>query len=534
MSVAGIIGSALPAAASVSEARAVPSPRNHKHVEARLTDGSVLTLHLPPPPMAKLLRSERAASVGAEAAVLAWLGSLGDDDDGDGGGDETEGGGGGGGAPQGGNLQLAPAGKHLLGENGSTGAHRSRGASQPVVTRPDIAFAPGLAAHSPAHTLAGPEFNVVRPADGSPLSSLSPPLSSAERAAVDFQNGLLLRRLSRLRSPSGMFGPALGVLKGRLPSTSSRRGGAVVAGGSGSAAAWEPAGSSTWAVAFASLLEGVLRDGEDMHITLPYASIRQHFWRLRHLLGAVTNACLVVVDAGEDDNVLVVRRGTSESSSSKSGRTTKRIGGKSSGDGKVEKRRKSSRHEKDSKGKGKSKDGRDRRRSGHTASDTGDTDGEASDSGAVYAGTKHGQEIVVTGMRDWSNCVFGDPLFAAAFHRGDNDHLWSGFTSPQAGEPGAEPVEDAAHAKARMLIYECYHTITRVVREFYRPGKDSGKRELAARKALNGVMARLERVSSERSRRHRRLSGEMSPAKRYKTDEDENEVGDVFRDDDDR
>ncbi|KAL2107119.1 hypothetical protein VUR80DRAFT_5681 [Thermomyces stellatus] len=519
MSIEGIIGRAIPSVASVSEVRAVHSPRHHRHFEARLSDGSVLTLHLPPPPMAKLLRSERAASVSAEAAVLAWLGSLGEDN-GHYRGDSAECG-----APRDGNLQLARARQHVLAENGPTEAHRSRGASQPAVAQSDIPFAPALVAHSPAHTLAGPEFNVVKPAHGFPVASLSPPLSPAERAAVDFQNGCLMRRLSRLRSPSGKFGPALGVLGGRAPPSSSRKVGSTAAGGAGSAAAWEPGGSSTWAVALASMLEGVLRDGEDMHVNLPYSSIRQHFWRLRHLLGAVTNACLVVVDAGEDDNILVVRKGVSKSLS-KSGGTTKRLGGKSSGDGDVDKRKKNSGQKMDSRVKGKSKEEREKKRHGHTASDPDGTDGDVSDSGPACTGTEQNQDIVVTGMHDWSNCVFGDPLFAAAFHRRDNDQLWSGFTSPQGGESGVDPVQDAAHAQTRMLLYECYHTVTQVVREFYRPGKDSSKRELAARRALNGVMGRLDRVSSERSRRHRRPSGEMSPAKRYKTDEDEDENDD--------
>lgn len=522
MSVASIIGHAVPSAAAVSEVRAVPSPRHHKHYEARLSDGSVLLLRLPPPSMVKLLRSEKAASVGAEAAVLAWIGSLGDDIDYRG--SETASG-----APRDGNPQLAPGRQHLLGSNGSTEAQRSRGASQPAVARPDTSLAPVLAVHSPAHTIAGPEFNVVRPTRGTPVASLSPPLESAERAAVDFQIGSLLQRLAGMRSPSGRFGPALGVLGGRITPPSPRRAGGASASGLESAGVWEPAGSSTWATAFASLLEGVLRDGEDMHVTLPYSSIRQHAWRLRHLLGAVTNACLVVVDGGEDENVLVVRKGPRQSAVSK--RATKRHG-RSSDEGDADKRKKKkSDHGKDPKGKGKSKEGKERKRSGHATSSAGDLDGEASDSGIIYTGTQNAEEIVVTGMRDWSNCIFGDPLFATAFHRNASDNLWSGFTSPPPGDPGPDPVEDGAHALTRMLLYECYHAVTRVVREFYRPGKDSSRRELAARKALNGVMARLERASGGNAGR-RRQSGEMSPAKRYKTD-DENDDDDVWGDDDD-
>lgn len=515
MSIAGIIGSAVPSAAAVEKIRAVPSPRHQRHYEAQLSDGSVLLLRLPLPLMVKLLRSERAASVSAEAAVLAWIGDLNDDYDDydDENPDQRDAGGSsaGSGGPQGGNPQQAP-GRHLvLGTRGSTDTARSRGAHPDVAPRDNVPFIPALVAHSPAHTLAGPEFNVVRPSRGSLLAGLTPPLMPSERAAVDFQNGRLLRRLSRMRSPSGKFGPALGVLGRRGPPPPKRIGvQGATGGGSGSARAWVPRGSGTWAAAFAALLEGVLRDGEDMHVTLPYSSIRQHFWRLEHLLGGVTNPCLVVVDAGEDDNMLVVRK----TGLSSAGSSAKRLERNTSH------RRKKSGSEKDA--KGKSKDGKDKTRPGPSTPTQDGTAGEDSDSGIIYSSTNTDVDIVVTGMRDWSNCIFGDPLFATAFHRNPSDNLWSGFTSPAGGDPGPSPVEDEAHAETRLLLYECYHIVTRVVREFYRPSKDNSKRELAARKELNGVMARLERVP-DGSLRRRRPSGEMSPAKRYKTDEEEDE-----------
>lgn len=513
MSVAGIIGSAVPSAAAVDKIRAVPSPRHQRHYEAQLSDGSVLLLHLPLPLMVKLLRSERAASVSAEAAVLAWIGDLNDDHDDR---EEYECESGGSSAvtcgPRDGNPQQTPGRQLVLGARGSTDTARSRGDHPDVVPRDNVPFIPALVAHSPAHTLAGPEFNVVRPSRGSLLAGLTPPLTPAERAAVDFQNGRLLRRLSRMRSPSGKFGPALGVLGRREPSPPKRIGvPGAGGGGSGSARACVPRGSVTWAAAFAALLEGVLRDGEDMHVTLPYSSIRQHFWRLEHALGAVTNACLVVVDAGEDDNTLVVRK----ASLPIAGSSAKRLERNSS-----QRRRKKSGSEEDAKGMGRSKDGKDRKRpAGTITPDQDDTGGEDSDPGIIYSSTNTDENIIVTGMRDWSNCVFGDPLFATAFHRNPNGNLWSGFTSPTGGDTGPSSIEDEAHAETRLLLYECYHTITRVVREFYRPSKDSSKRELAARKELSGVMARLERVS-DGSLRRRRPSGEMSPAKRYKTDEE--------------
>lgn len=514
MSVAGIIGSAVPSAAAVDKIRAVPSPRHQRHYEAQLCDGSVLLLRLPLPLMVKLLRSERAASVSAEAAVLAWIGDLNDDYDDESYEHESGGSSAVTGGPRDGNPQQAPGRQLVVGTRGSTDTARSRGAHPDVAHRDNVPFIPALVAHSAAHTLARPEFNVVRPSRGSLLAGLTSPLTPAERAAVDFQNGRLLRRLSRMRSPSGKFGPALGVLGRRGPPIPKRTG-VPGAGGGGSASArvWVPRGSGTWAAAFAALLEGVLRDGEDMHVTLPYSSIRQHFWRLEYVLGAVTNACLVVVDAGEDDNMLVVRKAGLPGA----GSSVKQLERTSS-----HRRTQKSGCEKDARGEEESKDGKDRKRPGPITSNQDDTDGEDSDPGTIYSSTNTDEDIIVTGMRDWSNCVFGDPLFATAFHQSPSDNLWTGFTSPTGGDPGPGPVEDEAHAETRLLLYECYHTVTRVVREFYRPSKDNSKRELAARKELNGVMARLEQVP-DGSLRRRRPSGEMSPAKRYKTDEEEEE-----------
>ncbi|SPO01327.1 uncharacterized protein DNG_04003 [Cephalotrichum gorgonifer] len=562
MSVAGIIGSALTSAADVIETRALPPSRHHRQFEARLSDGSVLLLSLPLPLMVKLLRSERAASVSAEAAILAWIGNLNDhnhdhhhdhhhdngnedneedddddeDKDDDSGNDDEDNDDGslstpviGPGSdvypPAEGDPQQPQREQRLLATNRSTKTARSRVASQSTVSRSDIEFIPALVAHRRAQSPTGPEFNVMRPPRGSPLAGLSPPLTPSGRRAVNFQNGRLLRRLSEIRSPSGMFGPALGVLGRRAPSPPSRGAGPPGGGGSASARAWEPGGSSTWATAFAALLEGVLRDGEDMRVTLPYSTIRQHFWRLEHLLCAVTNACLVVVDAGEDDNTLVVRKAVSEPAVSNAGGSSRRLDGRASHGTTAEMTKNDTNNDNDmatkGKGDGNSSGQDDEKKSAPVTQDLEQVSSEAPDAQIIYSSVYGEEEVVVTGMRDWSNCIFGDPLFATAFHRGANEGLWSGFTTPADGEerPGYDPVEDGANAETRMALYECYHTIARVVREYYRPGKDNTKRELAARKALAGVLARLDRIP-DKSTRRRRPSGEMSPAKRYKTDDD--------------
>jgi hypothetical protein len=65
------------------------------------------------------------------------------------------------------------------------------------------------------------------------------------------------------------------------------------------------AGTPSWRSAFRSLFEGVLRDAEDMFITLPYAQIRDELSRLSSALEEVTLPRLVVVDFGCPSHVLL-------------------------------------------------------------------------------------------------------------------------------------------------------------------------------------------------------------------------------------
>lgn len=65
------------------------------------------------------------------------------------------------------------------------------------------------------------------------------------------------------------------------------------------------AGRPSWREAFCSLVEGVLRDAEDMFIHLPYSEIRQELSRLAPALEDVSLPRLVVVDFGRPSHVLV-------------------------------------------------------------------------------------------------------------------------------------------------------------------------------------------------------------------------------------
>jgi len=53
--------------------------------------------------------------------------------------------------------------------------------------------------------------------------------------------------------------------------------------------------------------------------------------------------------------------------------------------------------------------------------------------------------------------------------------------------------EGIGNVPVRMTLYEIYHAVQCIVREFYRPRADSSKKELDARKRLTDVLARLER-----------------------------------------
>ena len=64
-------------------------------------------------------------------------------------------------------------------------------------------------------------------------------------------------------------------------------------------------GKSSWREAFIALLESVLRDAEDMLVTLPYDLLRIYPVRLGHFLDEVTEPRLVALHVCDAQNVLV-------------------------------------------------------------------------------------------------------------------------------------------------------------------------------------------------------------------------------------
>ncbi|KAH5693265.1 hypothetical protein HBI65_094070 [Parastagonospora nodorum] len=64
-------------------------------------------------------------------------------------------------------------------------------------------------------------------------------------------------------------------------------------------------GCNTWKEAFLALLEAILRDGEDMLVTVPYDSVRYYVGKNSHFLDEATQPRLVALNVCEPDNVLI-------------------------------------------------------------------------------------------------------------------------------------------------------------------------------------------------------------------------------------
>ncbi|KAH8887098.1 hypothetical protein GQ53DRAFT_727114 [Thozetella sp. PMI_491] len=404
---------------TLEKMRAVRSLRLRVIYDLVLSDGTELVLILAPPSMLRLLRSEQCM-VQSEAAVVAW------------------------------------ARDALTTDSSSKATSHERSVSNSAGLLDHL---PTLIRHSPTPKELGSPYNICSSPLGVPISFLGAPLTSSERYSVDFQIGAIFRQISHLSSPSTKFGPASVVLQ--VGPALSRRGG----------------GANTWSVAFHSMLESILRDGEDMAVMLPYPTIRKHFRNLEHLLDYVETPRLVAMDGCQDSNG-----------------TTNRL--------------------QNPPGTGK------------------ETQGESCDEKATKdkatGGGSRGR-ISVTGLQDWSKCFFGDPLLASVFDSEPSHAFLQGFSGlvGNAGlsELGLESklIDDGEHALSRVLLYRMYHAIVCIVSEFYRPRSESSERELTARRRLNGLLLRLGELDAsvvDTKRRHRRPTSDMSPAKKPKPADD--------------
>ncbi|KAI0597150.1 hypothetical protein F4775DRAFT_267640 [Biscogniauxia sp. FL1348] len=321
---------------------------------------------------------------------------------------------------------------------------RSSGESQgadpevsPSAKRRMLNYLPNLVVHSSSPTELGLGFNIFEPTKGTPISNLPRTLTAAERDLVEFQKGRLMRYISEFTSPNGKFGLAVATLE---PSMSAEFHGTQQAGlGSD--------GMTTWGKAFHSLLEAILRDAEDLSVTISYETIRGHFYRLGHLLDVVTVPRLVVLDAAEDSNVLVScspdQRGDASSSTATASESQITV--------------------------------------------TGLCDWSKSIFGDPLFATAFVQDATPAFIRGFRKA----PTPPSSPSRDDS--------TPDSNTASVDIsfIEDKENAQIRLLLYECYHATAAVVRQFYRPGADRSEQEIAARRRLTTVLSRLEGVGWE-------------------------------------
>lgn len=295
---------------------------------------------------------------------------------------------------------------------------------------------PKILKHSSNNREMAYPYSIFESLPGAPLSTLSVYLSIPERRQIDHQVGYMVRNLAKLTSPSGTFGTVNRVLSDPHSTVVST--------------APESTGSKTWSEAFGLLLEGILRDGEDMAVLLPYDTLRSYYHRLSWHLDAVMLPRLLVLDAGSEANLMIERSSEDE----------------------------------------------------------------------PYPTPDNSCRL--TGLRSWSQGVFGDPLLCNCFDEPSKAFL-EGWR-----EEGKNFIEDEENAEIRLLLYRCFRAVVVIVTEYYRPQGDSSRRELEGRRQLTSALAALETLDvPETLKRQRSHSGhsqgsESENSKRVKVDRPEN------------
>lgn len=355
-----ILGHLVPGS-TLASAEELPSTQLARLYILNMSDGQKLILSFAPSLTTRLLRHE-VTMLSAEAALLSFIA----------------------GADQG------------LGRGSSLRPRDEQ--SPPSAELFDLV--PKMLKHSPNNKELAYPYSIFEAIVGTPLSALSIYLSLSERRLIDKQIGAMARKLASLTSPSGLFGPVSQVLPDPFTPASS------------SAAT---NGSTTWSKAFRWLLEGALRDGEDMSVLLPYEVIRAYYQQLSWCLDAVKTPRLLVLDAGSEINVMIER---------------------------------------------------------------GSVDGKS---------TIPSRYPRLTGLRSWSQGIFGDPLISSCFEEATEGFLegWrDGFE---------EVIEDGENAEIRLLLYKCFRAVISIVTEYYRPRPDSSRKELDARRRLTSALEELDK-----------------------------------------
>lgn len=282
-----------------------------------------------------------------------------------------------------------------------------------------LELVPKLLKHSSNNREMAYPYSIFEAVPGSPVSIIATSLNFSERKLLDTQIGIIARLLASLTSPLGKFGQVSKVLPDPFKP-----------------AAPAVTGSQTWSEAFNILLEGILRDGEDMSILLPYEDIRRHYEKHSWLLDEVTIPRLTLLDLGNDANIMIDRIPNRNDSTSPAT-----------------------------------------------------------------------EDVRLTGLRSWSQGIFGDPLIADCFDAPSAEFM-AGWR-----ESADIIVEDQENAEVRMLLYSVFRSVVGIVTEHYRSQVDSGKKELESRRKLTSVLKKLENVSEVVAgacrKRSRSPSGEL-------------------------
>ncbi|KHO01097.1 uncharacterized protein MAM_00098 [Metarhizium album ARSEF 1941] len=433
---------------SLKRLDSAPENRLHVHYVASSSNEDQLTLSLVPA-STKILRSEHA-SISAEAMLLQWLsvGHVG---------------------------LLAKEGQitHEASGGSNSEAKWSKHASQfknalPRVVKQGRVKCPGDV-----------EFLLTKRARGALLSSLVDTLSKPQQRCIDFQIGQLIGELSAYQSPNGHFGVASAVLKAAgIRYTTSTSPPVLVP----TEKVVNDSVHPRWSDAFLSLFESVLRDAEDVALSLEYDRLRFHAGRFKKILDEVTVPCLVILDAGEYVNVHIAPSGDSATQELKD--FMQRHGQTHFGTEKPQ----------------------------HVAAALLEpyrpaekqADDKPDPVPAAPTTTCHSPNVPrVIGVQDWHNSVFGDPLFTSVLTRSKNTNIWDGLMN-QNGHVESKAIreaiglaKDSQHVDVRRLLYDCYHSATTIVKEYYRVTVDGDDRELPARRRLLQAIVRLDDLDDQ-------------------------------------
>lgn len=313
-------------------------------------------------------------------------------------------------------------------------------------------------------------YNLTYPSPGIAVAALSSPLTSAERRSVDFQLGQLLRAISLLRSPTSRFGTAESILP-PVPerSNSSQRQNSIQN---------TVETFTKWSDAFGNLLNGAIQDAQASQITAAYDSIRRLYRRFSFVLDTILEPRLVIIDAGLDSNILVSERSRGDDSDDTS--------------------------EDDDSEKNDSSDDSDSSSSSENSSDLKCS-------------------IKVTGLREWTKAIFGDPLMSVAFSRDPSKNLIQGFRTRLEG--ALDDLDDVSESRSRekramqirLNLYRVYHALNAISVEYIRRDGGSDPRELKARKALVEAVRELEAFEEHETSKRRLPRIEAALSKKPRT-----------------